>query len=345
MSGKGRNGPAVMRTAQIRRPGGDFEIVERPVPEPAAGEVRVRVEACGICHSDAFVKDGLWPDLQYPRVPGHEIAGRIDRLGEGVRGWKVGDRVGIGWHGGHCFYCPPCWRGDFILCETRKITGITYDGGYAEYTVVPQESMAAIPEELEAAEAAPLLCAGITTFNSLRHSGARPGSLVAVQGIGGLGHLAIQYARKMGFHTVALSRGKDKKDLALELGAHVYIDSEEEKAEEILQKLGGARVILATAPDSCAISQLVAGLGTGGTLLVVAAASRPIEVSPLLLISGRRQVQGWPSGHAADSEDTLRFSSLTQIRPRIETFPLQEANQAYRRMISNQARFRVVLVP
>jgi D-arabinose 1-dehydrogenase-like Zn-dependent alcohol dehydrogenase len=332
-----------MKAVQVSKPGGNFEIVERNVPEPGRGEVRIKVEACGICHSDLLVKEGVWPGLQYPRVPGHEIAGRVDAVGADVKLWKPGQRVGVGWHGGHCFICDPCRRGDFVLCRNEKITAINFDGGYAEYVVAPQEALAAIPEALSAADAAPLLCAGITVYNSLRNVGARAGDLVAVQGIGGLGHLGIQYARQMGFRTVALGRNKDKEPLAKKLGAHEYIDTAAGNPVEALQKLGGAQVILATAPDSKSISAVVDGLAPGGKLLVIGADMQPLTISPLQLIPGRRSVVGWPSGTAKDSEDTLNFSALTGVRPMIERYPLDRAAEAYDQMISGRARFRVVL--
>jgi D-arabinose 1-dehydrogenase-like Zn-dependent alcohol dehydrogenase len=332
-----------MKAVQISKPGGNFEIVERPIPEPGRGQVRIKVEACGICHSDALVKEGHWPGLQYPRIPGHEIAGRVDAVGPDVTNWKPGQRVGVGWHGGHCFQCEPCRRGDFILCQFGKITGISFDGGYAEYMVVPAEAVAAIPDDLPADQAAPLLCAGITVYNSLRHAGAMAGDLVAVQGIGGLGHLGIQYARQMGFRTIAIGRGADKEPLARKLGAHDYIDSGAGTPAAALQNLGGARVILATAPDSKSISALVDGLAPSGKLLIVGAAPEPLTISPLQLIGGRRTVQGWPSGTAMDSEDTLRFSSLTGVRPMIERYPLEKAAEGFDQMISGRVRFRVVL--
>ena len=327
-----------MKAVQISRPGGNFEVVERPIPEPGRGHVRIKVEACGICHSDALVKEGYWPGIQYPRVPGHEIAGCIDAIGAVVTLWKPGQRVGVGWHGGHCFQCDPCRRGDFILCQFGKITAITFDGGYEEYMVVPAEAVAAMPDDLPAAEAAPLLCAGITVFNSLRNSGARVGDLVAVQGIGGLGHLGIQYARQMGFRTVAIGRGKDKQPLAEKLGAHEYVDTSAGAPAEALQKLGGARLILATAPDSKSISALVDGLTGNGKLLIVGASFESLTVTPLQLIGGRKSVQGWPGGTAKDSEDTLRFSSLSGVRPMIERYPLEKAAEAYDQMISGRAR-------
>lgn len=313
------------------------------IPEPGRGQVRIKVEACGICHSDVLVKEGLWPGIQYPRVPGHEIAGRIDAVGPDVTLWKPGQRVGVGWHGGHCFQCDPCRRGDFMLCQFEKITAIHFDGGYAEYMIAPAEAVAAMPDDLSAAEAAPLMCAGITVFNSLRNSKARAGDLVAVQGIGGLGHLGIQYARQMGFRTVAIGRGEDKEALARKLGAHEYVDTGAGSPVEALKKLGGARVILATAPDSKSISALVDGLAGDGMLLVVGAAPESLTVTPLQIIGGRKDIQGWPSGTAKDSEDTLRFSALSGVRPMIERYPLEKAAEAYEQMMSGKARFRVAL--
>ena len=332
-----------MKAVQISKPGGNFELVERPTPEPARGQVRIKVEACGICHSDELVKEGHWPGIQYPRVPGHEIAGRIDKVGPEVTQWKAGDRVGVGWHGGHCFTCHPCRRGDFIHCQNEKITAIHFDGGYQEYVVVPAEAVALIPEELSAADAAPLMCAGITVYNALRNSGARGGDLVAVQGIGGLGHLGIQYARQMGFHTVAIGRGGNKEPLAKKLGAHSYIDTNSGAPAEALQKMGGAHVVLATAPDSKSMSALIDGLAPNGTLLVVGASMESLSVTPLQLIPGSKTIKGWASGHARDSQDTLEFSALTGVRPMIEKYPLEKAADAYKQMITGKARFRVVL--
>lgn len=334
---------ALMKAAQISRPGGEFELVEREIPEPQANQVRVRVEACGICHGDVFVKEGFWPGLKYPRIPGHEIAGYIDKVGAGITNWQEGQRVGVSWHGGHCGECEYCRQGDFSNCRHALVTGIDYDGGYAEYTVVPTSALAKIPEDFNSIEAAPLLCAGLTTFNALRHSGVRGGELVAVQGIGGLGHLAIQFAHKLGCQTVAISRGQDKKQLSLELGASYYLDAESVNVAESLTQMGGAKVILATAPNSKAISTLVNGLGVNGKLLVLGATKEPIEVSPLQLIKGSKSVQGWHSGHAKDAEETLNFTVLSGVRPQIETFPLTKASLAYQRMLKNQARFRVVL--
>jgi D-arabinose 1-dehydrogenase-like Zn-dependent alcohol dehydrogenase len=312
-------------------------------PQPGRGQVRIKVEACGICHSDALVKEGLWPGIQYPRVPGHEIAGRIDAVGADVTQWKAGQRVGVGWHGGHCFQCDPCRRGDFINCKFEKITAIHFDGGYAEYMVVPAEAVALMPDDLPSDEAAPLLCAGITVFNALRNSGARAGDLVAVLGIGGLGHLGIQYARQMGFRTVAIGRGGDKQALAKKLGAHQYIDTNAGDPSDALQKLGGAHVVLATAPDSKSMSALVNGLGPNGTLIVVGAGMDSLNVTPLQLIGGSKTVRGWASGTARDSQDTLEFSVISAVRPMIERYPLEKAAEAYQQMISGKARFRVVL--
>jgi D-arabinose 1-dehydrogenase-like Zn-dependent alcohol dehydrogenase len=331
------------KVAEIRKPGGNFELVERDIPQPGPAQVRVKVEACGICHSDVLVKDGSWPGLQYPRVPGHEVAGRIDAVGSDVTEWKIGQRVGVGWHGGHCFRCEQCRRGDFAMCINRKITGVDFDGGYAEHMIAPAAALAAIPDDLPAVDAGPFMCAGVTVFNALRNSGARPGDIVAVHGVGGLGHLGIQYARHMGFVTVAVNRGKDKEALATKLGAHRYIDSEASDAAAELQKLGGARVILATAPNAKAISALVPGLGVNGNLLIPAAPLEPLTVPVIPLIMGRRSVSGWYSGTARDSQDTLEFSALSRVRPMIEVFPLQRVAEAYDRMVSGKARFRVVL--
>jgi D-arabinose 1-dehydrogenase-like Zn-dependent alcohol dehydrogenase len=332
-----------MKAVQISKPGGNFEVVERPTPEPGRGQVRIKVEACGICHSDALVKEGYWPGIQYPRVPGHEIAGRIDKVGADVTQWKAGQRVGVGWHGGHCFVCDPCRRGDFIHCKFGKITSLHFDGGYAEYMIVPAEAVALMPDNLPADEAAPLVCAGITVFNALRNSGARGGDLVAVQGIGGLGHLGIQYARQMGYRTVAIGRGGDKMALAKKLGAHEYVDTSAGAPADALQKMGGAHVILATAPDSKSMSALVDGLGPNGTLMVVGAGTEALSVTPIQLIFGSRVIRGWASGTAKDSQDTLEFSAFSGVRPMIERYPLEKASEAYNQMISGKARFRVVL--
>ena len=332
-----------MKAAQISKAGGDFEIVERDIPQPGRGQVRVKVEACGICHSDVLVKEGLWPGLQYPRVPGHEIAGVVDLIGQSVTNWKKGERVGVGWHGGHDFVCDECRRGDFSMCAQRKITGIDFDGGYAEYMIAPAEALAKIPEGLPAEEAGPFMCAGVTVFNALRNSGARAGDVVAVQGIGGLGHLGVQYARKMGFQTIALGRGKDKEPLAKKLGAHHYIDSDVVDPVKELQELGGAQVILATAPSGKAISSVVEGLGVDGNLLIPAAPNDPLTISVLPLIMGRRQISGWYSGTARDSQDTLEFSVQSDVHPMIEKFPLSRVAEAYERMDSGKVRFRAVL--
>lgn len=334
-----------MKAAQIQEKGGKFVIVNLDKPAPKENEVLIKVEACGICHSDAFVKDGTFPGIEYPRVPGHEVLGIVEKAGKNVSLWKEGQRVGVGWHGGHCFTCEPCRRGDFINCVNAKVAGISYDGGYAEYMCAPQEAIAAVPEELSSAEAAPLLCAGITVYNALRNSGIRPGDLVAIQGIGGLGHLAVQYAVKMGMKTVAISTSDSKKELAKELGAHHFINTDKEDPSEALQRLGGARLILATAPYSDAINSVVNGLRIDGKLLMVAATMDPIQVSPMQLLMGRKSVAGWPSGTAKDSEDTLQFSALTGTAPMIEEYPLKEVEKAYNRMINNKARFRVVLKP
>ena len=332
-----------MRAIQVTSPNGAFELVERALPVPGPRQVRIQVQACGICHSDSFTKLGAFPGIQYPRVPGHEVVGRLDVVGADVPDWKAGARVGVGWHGGHCGHCHSCRKGDFVTCSTLQIPGISYDGGYADYMIAPFEALAAIPDELSSAEAAPLLCAGITTFNALRHSGAAPGDLVAILGVGGLGHLGVQFAAKMGYHTVAIARGQDKGPLARKLGAHQYIDSTLQNVAAELAKLGGARVILATLTDSKSMSDAVGGLGIDGRLLVIGASMQPIEVSPLALIGGRRSISGWPSGTSRDSEDTLEFSVLSAIRPTIETYPLERASEAYERMMSGKARFRVVL--
>src|SRR5262245_25707904 len=332
-----------VKAAQISKAGGDWELVERPIREPGPGQVRVKVEACGICHSDLLVKDGLWPGLQYPRVPGHEVAGRIDAVARDVTEWTPGQRVGVGWHGGHCFRCKQCRRGDFAMGSERKITGVDFDGGYAESMIAPASALAAIPEELPAEEAGPFMCAGVTVYNALRHCGARSGDVVAVHGIGGLGHLGVQYARRMGFEVVAIGRGRDKEPLARRLGAHHYVDSEADDAAQALQRLGGARVILATAPNATAISALVPGLGVDGTLLVPAAPAEPLTVSVFPLIMGRRSVAGWYSGTARDSQDTMEFSALSGVHPMVEKIPLSRVAEAYEQMHSGKARFRVVL--
>ena len=338
-----KSATAPMKAAQVSKPGADFEIVQREIPNPGARQVRIKVQACGVCHSDVLTKEGQWPGIQYPRVPGHEVAGVVDELGAGVAEWKLGQRVGVGWHGGQDNTCLSCRRGDFRNCRNLKIPGISYDGGYQQYMLAPIEALVAIPESLGAAEAAPLLCAGITTFNALRHSGAMPGDLVAVEGIGGLGHLGIQFGSKFGYKVAATGRGAENAPLAKKLGASVYIDSKATSAAEELQKLGGARVILATAPSSKAASELIEGLGPNGKLMVIGATFEPIEVTPLQLITGSRTIQGWAAGTAADSEDTLRFAELSGVRPMIETYPLEKAAEAYARMLSGNAQFRVVL--
>ena len=334
---------AVMSVAQVLKPGADFQIVERDIPEPGVRQVRIKVQACGVCHSDVFTKEGLWPGIQYPRVPGHEVVGVIDEVGAGVSGWPKGQRVGVGWHGGHDGTCAPCRRGDFRNCQNRQIPGISYDGGYQQYMAAPLEALVALPESLSDVEAAPLLCAGATTFDALRRSGASPGDLVAVQGIGGLGHLGIQFANKFGFKVAAIGRGSENAALAKKLGASLYIDSKATNAAEELRKLGGAQVILATAPSSKAMSELIDGLGPNGKLMVIGATFDPIEVTPAQLISAVRNIQGWVAGTSADSEDTLRFAQLTGVRPMIETYPLEKAAEAYARMMSGDAKFRVVL--
>ncbi len=331
------------RAMQVAAAGGAFELVQKEFPEPGPGQVRIRVQACGVCHSDSLTKLGLWPGIQFPRVPGHEVAGVLDAVAADVQHFKVGQRVGLGWHGGHCNYCNPCRRGDFVLCENGPISGISFDGGYADYVIAPANALALIPDDLADADAAPLLCAGITTFNSLRNSGARPGDTVAILGIGGLGHLAVQYAAKSGFRTVAIARGQDKGPLAKQLGAHVYIDSTTQQPAAELQKLGGADVILSTLTSAKALEWAVDGLALNGKLIVVGAPDGPIVVPPFPLLLGRRTVTGWPSGTGMDSEETLNFSALAGVRPMIETFPLEKAEEAYERMMSGKARFRVVI--
>ena len=333
-----------MRAVQVARPGGPLELVERPVPEPGPGTVRVKVQACGICHSDSLTKEGHMPGTQYPRVPGHEVVGVIDAVGGNVPDrWKAGQRVGIGWHAWHCGACDNCRRGDFFACQLGpKVTGLSLDGGYADYTVVPYTALALVPAELPAADAAPLMCAGLTTFNALRNSGAVAGDLVAVLGIGGLGHLGVQYAAKMGFRTVALARGQDKAPLARQLGAVQYIDTKSSDPAQELQKMGGAKVILATVTDGPAMAATVAGLAPHGKLLVLGAAG-PMEVSPLVLLMGRRSVEGWYSGTSIDSQDTLNFSVMSGVRSMNEVYPLERAAEGYERMMSGKARFRVVL--
>jgi D-arabinose 1-dehydrogenase-like Zn-dependent alcohol dehydrogenase len=333
-----------MKAAQITKPGGDWELVERDIPEPGPGQVRVKVEANGICHSDALVKEGAWPGLQYPRVPGHEVAGIIDALGHGVTGWTKGQRAGVGWHGGHCGYCDSCRRGDFITCQiAQQVSGISYDGGYAEYMVAPAGALVAIPEGLTAIEAAPLMDAGVTTFNALRNSGAGPGDLVAILGVGGLGHLGIQFAAKMGFRTVAIARGQDKEPFCRKLGASYYIDNQRQDPAVELAKLGGARVILATAPDNKAMTAVIGGLGVNGTLVIVGVSEEPLQVPTIPLIMGRRSIKGWPAGRPIDTQDALAFCMLTGVRAMTEVFPLERVAEAYEAMISSKVRFRAVL--
>jgi D-arabinose 1-dehydrogenase-like Zn-dependent alcohol dehydrogenase len=332
-----------MKAVRVEAPGKPFSVSECPTPQPGSREVRVRVEACGICHSDMFVREGLFPGIAYPRIPGHEVAGTVESVGGEVKDWKKGDRVGIGWHGGHCFTCGPCRGGHFILCEREKITGISFDGGYAEYVTVPQEALARIPEGMDPVEAAPLLCAGITTFNALRHAGAVPGDLIAVLGVGGLGHLGLQFSDKMGYRTVALSSGPEKESLARALGADEFVDMKASDPVQALQKMGGARVILATVPDSATIGRLVDGLGPDGNMVLLGADARTFPISPLQLIGKRKRLSGWPSGDALDSEETLKFAQLTGVRAMVERFPLDRAEEAYQVMMGNKARFRVVL--
>jgi len=332
-----------MRAVQVARPNGPFELVEREIPEPGPGSVRIKVQACGICHSDTLTKEGTFPGIEYPRVPGHEVAGIVDAVGSGVAGWTKGQRAGVGWHGGHCGHCDSCRRGDFFACQTSTlVTGITSDGGYADYLIARAEALAMIPDELAPEEAAPLMCAGVTTFNCLRNSGARPGDVVAVLGLGGLGHLGVQFAAKMGFRTVAIARGEDKESLAKRLGAWQYIDNKARDASAELRKFGGAKTILATVTSSEAMSAVVGGLAVNGTLMVIGATG-PMEVSPLQLIGGCQSVKGWYSGTSIDSQDTLAFSVLSGVRSMNEVFPLERVNDAYERMLSGKARFRVVL--
>jgi len=332
-----------MRVMQVTQPNGPFDLVEREIPEPAAGWVRIKVEACGICHSDSLTKEGAFPGIEYPRVPGHEVAGIVDAVGAGVVGWTEGQRVGVGWHGGYCGHCEPCRRGDFFACQWGQITGITYDGGYADYMVAHASALALLPEELSALEAGPLVCAGVTTFNSLRNSGARPNDVVAVLGLGGLGHLGVQFAAKMGFKTVAIARGSDKEPLARQLGAHHYIDSQAQDVAAELVKMGGAKVVLATVTNAEAMSATLGGLAVNGKLLILGAPHEPLEVPAFPLISGCRSVAGWYSGTSIDSQDTLSFSTLTGVRAMTEVYPLERAAEAYERMMSGKARFRVVL--
>ena len=332
-----------MRSVQVSKPKGPLEMVERDIPEPGARHVRIKVQACGVCHSDSFTKEGLFPGIQYPRVPGHEIAGIIDVVGKDVIEWKPGQRVGVGWHGGNDFHCDSCRRGDFVTCTNLQVPGIAYDGGYADYVVVPTEALASIPAELSATEAAPLMCAGITTYNALRNSGAREGDTVAIIGVGGLGHLAIQFASKMGFKTIAIGRGKDKEDLVKKLGAAHYIDSKSQNTVEELVKLGGAKIILGTVPSGKAMGEVLGGLAVNGKLIMIGVSDEALEVPPTLFILGRRSVVGWPAGTSMDSQDTLSFSVLSGVRSMNEVFPLERAPEAYERMESGKARFRAVL--
>jgi D-arabinose 1-dehydrogenase-like Zn-dependent alcohol dehydrogenase len=332
-----------MRSVQVSKPHGPFELVEREIPEPGDRKVRIKIQACGICHGDSVTKDGIFPGIQYPRVPGHEIAGVIDAIGNDVTEWKVGQRVGIGWSAGHCGHCESCRRGDFVTCSYAQVPGFTYDGGYGDYMIAPTEALASIPDELSATEAAPMMCAGITTYNALRNSGARVGDVVAILGIGGLGHLGIQFAAKMGFNTVAIARGKDKEELARKLGARQYVDSKSQNPVEELVKLGGAKIILGTVPSGKAMSEVLGGLAINGKLIMIGASDEPLEVSPIFFLSGRRSVVGWPSGTSIDSQDTLSFSVLSGVRPMNEIFPLERAAEAYEQMMSGKARFRAVL--
>jgi D-arabinose 1-dehydrogenase-like Zn-dependent alcohol dehydrogenase len=334
---------STMHALQVTRPGGPFEMVERDIPEPGPREVRVKVQACGLCHSDSLTKEGHWPGITYPRVPGHEIAGVIDSVGSEVPRWQAGQRVGIGWLGAYCGYCQSCRRGSFVTCTNQRVTGITMDGGYQDYLLVPFEGLALIPDEVSALDAGPLMCAGITTFNSLRQSGARAGDTVAVLGVGGLGHLAVQFASKMGFRTIAIARGTDKEPLAKQLGARDYIDSTAEDPADRLQRLGGARIIVATVTNAQAMAAVMNGLSLDGRLIVLGADFTPMPLNTAALIGGRTGIYGWPSGSSIDSEDTMNFAAMTGVRPMIETYPIEKAQEAYDRMMSNQARFRVVL--
>jgi alcohol dehydrogenase/propanol-preferring alcohol dehydrogenase len=331
-----------MRVVQVSRPNGPLEIAEREIPQPRAGTVRVKVQACGVCHSDSFVKDGTYPGIEYPRVPGHEVVGVVDAVGPDVGAWTPGQRVGVGWHGGYCGVCEECRHGDFFACRTQRVTGITHDGGYADYMIAHASALALVPDELSHVEAAPLMCAGITTFNALRNSGARPGELVAILGLGGLGHLGVQFATKMGFRTVAIARGQDKEPLAKTLGAWRYIDSQRQDPAAELARLGGARVVLATVTNGDAMKATLGGLAVKGTLMVIGAAES-LDVSPLLLIGGSRSVKGWYSGTSIDSQEALSFSALSGVRSMNETLPLERAAEGYERMLSGKARFRVVL--
>ena len=333
-----------MRSVQVTKPNGPFEIVDRDIPEPDNKQVRIKVEACGICHSDSFTKEGSFPGIQYPRVPGHEIAGIIDKVGNDVTQWETGQRVAVGWYGGNCGHCESCRRGDFITCKFAQVPGISYDGGYADYMIAPAETLASIPEKLSAIEAAPLMCAGITTYNALRNSGARTGDIVGILGMGGLGHLGIQFASKMGFNTVAIGRARDREEeLMMKLGAKQYIDNRTQNAVEELNKLGGAKVILATVPSGKAMTEILGGLAANGKLVIIGASDEPIEVPPALMILGRRSLIGWPAGTSIDSQDTLSFSVLSGVRSMNEVFPLERAPEAYDHMMSGKAKFRCVV--
>ncbi len=334
---------STMRAVQVSKAGGPLELVERPIPEVVAGSVRIKVESCGICHSDALVKEGGMPGIKYPRVPGHEVVGVIDAIGEGVRDWQPGQRVGVGWHGGYCSRCENCRRGNFFACVTNQVTGLTADGGYADYMIAHSTALARMPAELSPVDSGPLVCAGVTTFNALRNSGAGPGQTVAILGLGGLGHLGVQYAVKMGFRTVGIARGNEKAEFAKQLGAHHYIDSQSQNVASELKKLGGAKVILATVTNADAMTATLGGLAVGGKLIVVGAPAEPLKVSALLLLSGCKSVNGWYSGTSIDSQDTLNFSALCGVKAKTEVYPLEQAAAAYERMMSGQARFRVVL--
>lgn len=332
-----------MRVAQVTSAGGPIEIVEREIPTPGRGQVRIRVEACGICHSDSLTKDGSIPGIQFPRVPGHEVAGVVDAIGSDVEGWKAGEKTGVGWHGGYCGRCENCQRGNFFVCAWRQVTGLTYDGGYAEYIIAHYSAMARLPDGISAIEAGPLVCAGVTTFNSLRNSGARPGDLVAILGVAGLGHLGVQYAAKMGFKTVAIARGSEKEALARQLGAHYYLDSRTQDVAAELNKLGGAQIVLATVTNAAAMTATLGGLAVNGKLLVLGAPHDPLAIPVGILLAGRRSVAGWYSGTSIDSQDTVDFSQLSGVRAMTEAYPLDQAAAAYDRMMSGDARFRVVL--
>src|SRR6188472_565004 len=332
-----------MRSVQVSKANGPFEIVEREVPEPSEGQVRIKVQACGICHGDSATKQGLFPGIKYPRVPGHEVAGMVDEVGKDVNEWEPRQRVAVGWYGGHCGHCESCRRGDFVTCRYAQIPGISYDGGYADYMIAPTEALAIIPDELSATDAAPLMCAGITTYNALRNSGARVGEVVAILGIGGLGHLGVQFAAKMGFRTIAIARGKDEEELVKKLGARQYIDNRSQNAVEELNKLGGAKVILATVPSGKAMSEILGGLAVNGKLVIIGASDEPIQVPTSLMILGRRSLIGWPAGTSIDSQDTLSFSVLSGVRSMNEDFSLEHAAEAYDHMMSGKARFRCVL--